>query len=194
MRDITEIICKKIEKWSILRLWTEECVWISMKVYSRNGNFQEKRRANLRGSSRCRESEWPTIKLLNTRDCTITRTKSCKFKANPRVDLLATSRTSSSADLSCIVALLKDQRIIASCSILIIGLFPMVLQLTSTQNDHWSIMERELEHISRIIVKVRTDYLNFSFWNVFWKTNIRIKKMKRRKGEKKISITIVRDI
>lgn len=28
--------------WSILRLWTEECVWISMKVYSRNGNFSGK--------------------------------------------------------------------------------------------------------------------------------------------------------
>ena len=147
--------------WNVLRLWTEGRVLDKERKFEKWKFLQGKRRASLRGSSRCHESEWPTIKLPNTRDCIITRTKSCKFKANQRVGLPATSRTSSSADLSSIAVPLKDRLIIANCSISIIGLFPMALRRTWTRNGHWSIMGRELERISRIIVKVRMDLLNF---------------------------------
>lgn len=128
------------------------------KSYSRYGNFQGKKRASRRGTFRCHESEWPMIRSRNTRDYIITRTKSCRFRANPRVGWLAKLRTSSSVDLSSIAVLLKDRHTIVSYSIWITGLFLMGLPRTSMRNDLWSITEKELELISRIIAKVREKF------------------------------------
>lgn len=131
---------------------------IDEESYSRHRNFQGKKRASRRETFRCHESEWPMIRSRNTRDYIITRTKSCRFRANPRVGWLAKLRTSSSVDLSSIAVLLKDRHTIVSYSIWITGLFLMGLPRTSMRNDLWSITEKELELISRIIAKVREKF------------------------------------
>lgn len=133
-------------------------VWTDEKSYSRYGNFQAKKRASRRGTFRCHESEWPMIRSRNTRDCIITRTKSCRFRVNPRVGWLAKLRTSSSVDLSSIAVLLRDRHTIVSYSIWITGLFLTGLPRTSMRNDLWSITEKGLELISRIIAKVREKF------------------------------------